>query len=197
MNEKQVFKKRKCISLEVKIEIIKEHTEQKITSLQSWPKNTTSKANILEHCEKNLAGPEKMRIKLSSNDNVDQAVLYWFDQAILTKKDDNFNTRPKIAKKIFICPKNPNPSTTVWRKPLTKMPIDEPKNRKISKLSKQNNFYILGANIAINLRKFLYIFHIYYSYFPEPDTVRLNSLSHKIPKIIKKSKVLKQQDDQR
>ncbi|RMZ96811.1 hypothetical protein BpHYR1_015752 [Brachionus plicatilis] len=79
-------------------------------------------------------------------------------------------TRPKIAKKIFICPENPNPSTTVWRKPLMKMPIDEPKNRKISKLSKQNNFYILGANIAINLRKFLYIFHIYYSYFPEPDT---------------------------
>ncbi|RNA00875.1 hypothetical protein BpHYR1_053935 [Brachionus plicatilis] len=32
MNEKQVCKKRKCISLEVKIEIIKKHTEQKITT---------------------------------------------------------------------------------------------------------------------------------------------------------------------
>ncbi|RNA05691.1 hypothetical protein BpHYR1_021285 [Brachionus plicatilis] len=32
MNEKQVCKKRKCISLEVKIDIIKKHTEQKITT---------------------------------------------------------------------------------------------------------------------------------------------------------------------
>ncbi|RNA14148.1 hypothetical protein BpHYR1_010096 [Brachionus plicatilis] len=32
MNEKQDCKKRKCISLEVKTEIIKKHTEQKITT---------------------------------------------------------------------------------------------------------------------------------------------------------------------
>ena len=34
MNEKQVCIKRKCISLEVKIEIIKKHTEPKITTLK-------------------------------------------------------------------------------------------------------------------------------------------------------------------
>ena len=35
MNEKQVCKKRKCISFEVKIEIIKNHIGQKITNLEN------------------------------------------------------------------------------------------------------------------------------------------------------------------
>ncbi|RNA34340.1 tigger transposable element-derived 6-like [Brachionus plicatilis] len=87
MNEKQVCKKRKCISLEVKI---KKHTEQKITTSKLAKKFNvnastisnilSSKAKIFEHYEKNLAAPGKKRIKLSSYDNVDQAVLYWFDQ---------------------------------------------------------------------------------------------------------------------
>ncbi|RNA39971.1 tigger transposable element-derived 4 [Brachionus plicatilis] len=91
MNEKQVCKKRKCISLEVKIEIIKKHTEQKITTsklAKVYNVNAStistilsSKAKNLEHYDKNLACPGKKHIKLSSYDNVDQAVLYWFDQA--------------------------------------------------------------------------------------------------------------------
>ncbi|RNA20991.1 hypothetical protein BpHYR1_012963 [Brachionus plicatilis] len=66
MNEKQVCKKRKCISLEVKIGINK---KQKITTsklLKEYNVNASristilsSKAKILEHYENNLAGPEK------------------------------------------------------------------------------------------------------------------------------------------
>ncbi|RNA24552.1 hypothetical protein BpHYR1_030124 [Brachionus plicatilis] len=74
MNEKQVCKKRKCISLEVKIEIIKKHTEQKITTSK-----LAKEYNFYYFV--NLAGPEKKRIKLSSYDDVDQVLLYWFDQA--------------------------------------------------------------------------------------------------------------------
>ncbi|RNA01164.1 hypothetical protein BpHYR1_027771 [Brachionus plicatilis] len=69
-------KKRKCISLETKVEIIKKHCEQKIaTSILSkeYSVNTStistilsSKEKILEHFEKNLCGTEKKRIKLSS-----------------------------------------------------------------------------------------------------------------------------------
>ncbi|RNA02285.1 hypothetical protein BpHYR1_053842 [Brachionus plicatilis] len=72
MNEKQVCKKRKFISLEVKIDIIKKHTEQKITTSKlakeyNFNASTistilSSKAKILEHYEKNSAGPEKKRI---------------------------------------------------------------------------------------------------------------------------------------
>ncbi|RNA11638.1 hypothetical protein BpHYR1_015193 [Brachionus plicatilis] len=88
------------------------------------------------------------------------------------------------------------------------MPIDEPKTEKypswsqerpfnkfIWYFSKQNNFYILEANIAINLRKFLYIFHIYYTYFPEPDIKHFDLTVYptRYQKSFKKAK----QDDQR
>ncbi|RNA33229.1 hypothetical protein BpHYR1_014231 [Brachionus plicatilis] len=62
MNEKQVCEKRKCISLEVKIEIIKKNTEQKITTsklAKEYNVNAStiytilsSKAKSLEHYEK-------------------------------------------------------------------------------------------------------------------------------------------------
>ncbi|RNA31545.1 hypothetical protein BpHYR1_018914 [Brachionus plicatilis] len=76
--------------LNVTIEIIKKHCEQKIaTSIlaKEYSVNTStistilsSKENILEHFEKNLCGTEKKRIKLSSFDDVDKAVLFWFEQ---------------------------------------------------------------------------------------------------------------------
>ncbi|RNA30588.1 tigger transposable element-derived 6 [Brachionus plicatilis] len=40
----------------------------------------SSKAKILEPYEKNLCGPEKKRIKLSSYDDVDKSVLFWLEQ---------------------------------------------------------------------------------------------------------------------
>ncbi|RNA07426.1 tigger transposable element-derived 6, partial [Brachionus plicatilis] len=39
-----------------------------------------SKSKLLEMYEKNLVGPEKKRMKLSSYDDVYKAVIYWFDQ---------------------------------------------------------------------------------------------------------------------
>ncbi|RMZ99283.1 tigger transposable element-derived 6 [Brachionus plicatilis] len=76
-------KKRKCISLETKVEIIKKHCEQKIATSILVNTSTistilSSKEKILEHFEKNLCGTEKKRIKLSSFDDVDKAVLFWF-----------------------------------------------------------------------------------------------------------------------
>ncbi|RNA15504.1 hypothetical protein BpHYR1_026274 [Brachionus plicatilis] len=102
MNEIQVCKKRKCISLEVKIDIIKEHTEQKITTsklAKEYNVNASristilsSKAKILEHYEKNLAGPEKKRINkqvINSKEAIDS--INELKQFFLTKKDDNSN----------------------------------------------------------------------------------------------------------
>ncbi|RNA34951.1 hypothetical protein BpHYR1_021030 [Brachionus plicatilis] len=97
MNEKQVCKKRKCMSLKVKIEIIKKHTEQKITTsklAKEYKVNATStistilssKAKILEHYEKNLAGPEK---KLVSKFNYKRPVEQESDAEIEEQQDAN------------------------------------------------------------------------------------------------------------
>ncbi|RNA05552.1 hypothetical protein BpHYR1_030856 [Brachionus plicatilis] len=98
MNEKQVCKKRKCMSLEVKIEIINKHTEQKITSpklAKEYYVNActistilSSKTKILEHYKKNLAGPEKKLI--NSKEAIDR--INELKQFFLNKKDDNSNS---------------------------------------------------------------------------------------------------------
>ncbi|RNA10087.1 hypothetical protein BpHYR1_014498 [Brachionus plicatilis] len=95
-------KKRKCISLEVKIDIIKKHTEQKITTsklAKEYNVNASiistilsSKAKILKHYEKNLAELEKKRINkqvINSKEAIDR--INELKQFFLTKKDDNSN----------------------------------------------------------------------------------------------------------
>ncbi|RNA23177.1 hypothetical protein BpHYR1_037880 [Brachionus plicatilis] len=82
--------KHSCISPETKIEIIKKHCDQKITTTtlsKEYGVNTStistilsSKAKISEPYEKNLCGHEKKRIKLSSYDDVLKSVLCWFEQ---------------------------------------------------------------------------------------------------------------------
>ncbi|CAF0866274.1 unnamed protein product [Brachionus calyciflorus] len=90
MNNKVELKKRKTFSLETKLEIVKKSCQDKqtLTSIAQYYRVNPStistilknKEKIIEYSEKNLIGPDKKRLKLPEYDDVDQAVLYWFNE---------------------------------------------------------------------------------------------------------------------